>query len=110
MNKINNELINPLTEFSSEQLNIYEENIKKLNKINDNYKEYKDLLHFSKNNYYKISYKAKNSDLHLKNNPKFKGESNKDDSSDLLLIDKMMAKNAELFYKYELSRYYQNMI
>ena len=80
MNKINNELINPLTEFSSEQLNIYEENIKKLNEINDNY--------------YKISYKAKNSDLNLKNNPKFKGESNKDDSSDLLLIDKMMAKNA----------------
>ena len=109
MNKINNELINPLTEFSSEQLNIYEENIKKLNEINDNYKEYKDLLDFSKNNYYKISYKAKNSDLHLKNNPKFKGESNKDDSSDLLLIDKMMAKNAELFYKYELSRYNKNI-
>ena len=95
MNKINNELINPLTEFSSEQLNIYEENIKKLNEINDNY--------------YKISYKAKNSDLNLKNNPKFKGESNKDDSSDLLLIDKMMAKNAELFYKYELLRYNKNI-
>ena len=39
MNKINNKLINPLTEFSSEQLNIYEEKIKKLNEINDNYKE-----------------------------------------------------------------------
>ena len=59
MNKINNELINPLTEFSSEQLNIYKENIKKLNEINDNYKEYKNLLNFSKNNYYKIIIKKK---------------------------------------------------
>ena len=105
MNKINNELINPLTEFCSEQLNIYEENIKKIKDINENYKEYKDLLDYTKNNYYKLSNKAKKSDLHLKNNPKFKGESSKDDSADLLLKDKMMAKNAELLYKYELSRY-----
>ena len=102
MNKINNELINPLTEFCSEQLNIYEENIKKIKDINENYKEYKDLLDYTKNNYYKLSNKAKKSDLHLKNNPKFKGESSKDDSADLLLKDKMMAKNAELLYKYEL--------
>ena len=109
MNKINNELINPLTEFVSEQSNIYEENIKKLKEINDNYNAYKDLLDYSKNNYYKISYKAKKSDLHLKNNPKFRGGNNKDDSSDLLLIDKMMAKNAELIYKYELARYNKNI-
>ena len=109
MDKINNELINPLKEFSSEQLKIYEENIKKIRNINENYQEYKDLLDYSKNNYYKLSYKAKNSDLHLKNNPKFKGEHNKDDSADLLLIDKMMAKNEELFYKYELWAYNKNI-
>ena len=109
MNKINNELINPLKEFSSEQLKIYEENIKKIGNINENYREYKDLLDYSKNNYYKLSYKAKNSDIHLKNNPKFKGEHNKDDSADLLLIDKMKAKNEELFYKYELWRYNKNI-
>ena len=109
MNKINNELINPLKEFSSEQLKIYEENINKIKDINENYKEYKDLLDYTKNNYYKISYHAKNSDLHLKSNPKFKGEHNKDDSADLLLIDKMMAKNSELFYKYELLRYNKNI-
>ena len=85
MNKINNELINPLKEFSSEQLNIYKENIYKIKNINENYKESKDLLDYTKYNYYKISYKAKNLDLHLKNNPKFKGEHNKDDSVDLLL-------------------------
>ncbi len=109
MNKINNELINPLKEFSSEQLKIYEENINKIKDINENYKEYKDLLDYTKNNYYKISYHAKNSDLHLKSNPKFKGEHNKDDSADLLLIDKMVAKNSELFYKYELLRYNKNI-
>ena len=109
MNKINNELINPLKEFSSEQLKIYEENINKIKDINENYKEYKDLLDYTKNNYYKISYHAKNSDLYLKSNPKFKGEHNKDDSADLLLIDKMMAKNSELFYKYELLRYNKNI-
>ena len=109
MNKINNELINPLKEFSSEQLNIYEENVNKIKDINEAYKEYKDLLDYTKFNYYKLSFKAKNSDLHLKNNPKFKGQQNKDDSSDLLLIEKMKAKNAELFYKYELSRYNKNI-
>ena len=109
MNKINNELINPLKEFSSEQLNIYEENVNKIKDINEAYKEYKDLLDYTKFNYYKLSFKAKNADLHLKNNPKFKGQQNKDDSSDLLLIEKMKAKNAELFYKYELSRYNKNI-
>ena len=109
MNKINYELINPLVEFSSEQSNIYDENLKKLKEISTNYKEYKELLDYSKNNYYKLSYLAKKKDLHLKNNPIFKGENNKDDSLDLLLRDKMMAKNAELFYKYELNRYNQNI-
>ena len=109
MNKINYELINPLIEFSSEQSNIYDENLKKLKEISTNYKEYKELLDYSKNNYYKLSYLAKKKDLHLKNNPIFKGENNKDDSLDLLLRDKMMAKNAELFYKYELNRYNQNI-
>ena len=33
MNKINYELINPLVEFSSEQSNIYDENLKKLKEI-----------------------------------------------------------------------------
>lgn len=109
MNKINYELINPLVEFSTEQSNIYDENLKKLKEISTNYKEYKELLDYSKNNYYKLSYSAKNKDLHLKNNPIFKGENNKDDSLDLLLRDKMMAKNAEKFYKYELNRYNQNI-
>ena len=109
MNKINNELINPLTVFVSEQSKIYEENIKKVEEINENYSDYKDLLDYSKNNYYQISYKAKNSDLHLKNKSKFRGGNNKDDSSDLILIDKMMAKNAELIYKYELARYNKNI-
>ena len=109
MNKINNELINPLLEFSFEQNKIYEENINKIKEINENYKEYKDLLDYTKNNYYKASYKVKNSDSQSKNSHKFKGEHINDDSLDLLLIDKMMAKNSELFYKYELSRYNKNI-
>ena len=72
-----------LVEFSSEQSNIYDENLKKLKEISTNYKEYKELLDYSKNNYYKLSYSAKSKDLHLKNNPIFKGENNKDDSLDL---------------------------
>ena len=47
MNKINYELINPLVEFSSEQSNIYDENLKKLKEISTNYKEYKELLDYS---------------------------------------------------------------
>ena len=37
MTKINNELINPLTEFSNMQKNIYKENLSKLNDINIKY-------------------------------------------------------------------------
>ena len=44
MTKINNELINPLSEFSIMQLNIYKENLSKLKDIDDKYNEYKDLL------------------------------------------------------------------
>ena len=109
MNKINNELIDPLLEFSSEQSKIYEENINKIEEINKNYKEYKDYLEYAKNNYYKASYEAKNSDSQSKNSHKFKGEHIEDNSLDLLLIDKMMAKNSELFYKYALSRYNKNI-
>ena len=43
MTKINNELINPLTEFSNEQTNIYNENLLKLKNIYIKYTEHKDL-------------------------------------------------------------------
>ena len=109
MTKISNELINPLIEFSSEQSIIYDENIEKIKELSEKYNEYKDLLDYSRNNYYKSSYKAKTSDTNMENKPKFKGESNKDYTPDLILIDKMTAKNSELFYKYELSRYNKNI-
>ena len=111
MDKINNELINPLNEFSSEQLKIYDENIKKIKDINSKYKDYNNLLEYSKNNYYKISYKVKNSELDLIKNPILKADNNKNkkDTLDILLKEKMMAKNAELNYKYDIIKYNQNI-
>ena len=109
MTKINNELINPLTEFSNEQTNIYNENLLKLKNIYIKYTEHKDLLNFAKSNYYKISNEIKIKEAESKLNIKKKGEKIKDDSADLLLKDKMKAKNAEIVYKYELIRYNKNI-
>ena len=109
MTKINNELINPLTEFSNEQINIYEENISKLKELNIKYKQYKDLLDYAKYNYYKISNEAKEKDTEIKSKLKHKCEKDKNDTNDLLLKDKMIAKNNELIYKYELYRYNKNI-
>ena len=107
MTKINNELINPLTEFSNMQKNIYKENLSKLNDINIKYNEHKDLLNYAKNNYYKLSFEVKEKESKIKYNPKSKceKEKNNSDNIDLLLKDKMFAKSAELSYKYELIRY-----
>ena len=110
MTKINNELINPLSEFSIMQLNIYKENLSKLKDIDDKYNEYKDLLDFAKNNYYKISNQIKEKELKIKNNPKIKCEKDKKEiNNDLIVKEKMIAKNAELIYKYEIMRYNKNI-
>ena len=109
MTKINNELINPLTEFSNEQTIIYKENVSKLKDINIKYNEYKDLLSFAKNNYYKISSEVKSKDLEIKYNPKYKCDKDKKDNIDLLIKDKMLAKLAEIEYKYELFRFNKNI-
>ena len=105
MTKINNELLNPIDEFSSEQSKIYKENLKKLNEIYNNYKESKNLLDFAKNNYYEISFNTKIKEHEIKNNPVFKGEDSQNDTKDTLLKYVMMSKNAEYFYKCELDRY-----
>ena len=109
MTKINNELINPLTEFSNEQTNIYKENLSKLKDLSIKYNEYQNLLNYAKNNYYKISNEVKEKEIRIGPNPKSKIEKNKNDSADLLLKEKMIAKNAELEYKYELIRYNKNI-
>ena len=109
MTKINNELINPLTEFSKEQTIIYEENLSKLKNIYIKHTLQKDLLDYTKNNYYKISNELKKKEAESKKNIKKKGEKNKDNLADLLIKEKMIAKNAEIMYKYELIRYNKNI-
>ena len=110
MTKINNELINPLSEFSIMQLNIYKENLSKLKEINDKYNEYQDLLNYAKNNYYKISTELKEKESNIKYNQKTKCEKDKNEfNNDLLVKEKMKSKNAELIYKYELIRYNKNI-
>ena len=109
MTKINNELINPLTVFSNEQTIIYQENLSKLKAIYVKYTLQKDLLDFAKNNYYKISNEIKIKETESKKNPKKKGEKIKNNFADLLIKDKMIAKNAEIAYKYELMRYNKNI-
>ena len=109
MTKINNELINPLTEFSNEQNIIYEENLSKLKDISIKYNKYKDLLNYAKNSYYNISKEVKEKEMEIGNNPKSRGKKDKNNTKDLLLKDKMRAKSEEFLYKYELMRYNKNI-
>ena len=108
MTKISNELINPLTEFNNELTNIYKQNLSKLKEISIKYNEFKDLLNYAKNNYYRVSFEVKEKESKMKYNPKSQ-KKEKNDEMDLLLKDKMVAKSAELVYKYELMRYNKNI-
>ena len=105
MSKIEKGIIKPLDEFRSEQLKIYKNDLNKIKEINKTYKVQSILLEKAKENYYKSSYYLKNN----KNNNKktkynFKNE-DMDNSLALFIKNKMIVKNYEIIYRYELERY-----
>ena len=102
--KIQNELINTLDVFTNEQINIYQENNEELNNLYLSHNNIKKILLNSKYNYYKSFYNAKKEEIdELK-----KKEENiniNEEEMDMLVKDKMEAKNNEIIYKYELEKY-----
>jgi len=103
MTKIQNEIIKPLDDFRSEQLKIYKNNLNKIKEMNKIYNKQEILLEKAKNNYYKASLYVKN-DKNKDIQYNFKNE-DLDNSLALSIKNKMIAKNYECLYRYELARY-----
>ena len=102
--KIQKELINSVESFQTNQINIYKENNDELNELLSYYNENKKILNNSKLNYYKSYFNAKEEEINQIK--KRKGSFNIiEDELDILIKDKMEAKNNEIIYKYELERF-----
>ena len=97
--KIQKELINSVESFQTNQINIYKENNDELNELLSYYNENKKILNNSKLNYYKSYFNAKEEEINQIK--KRKGSFNIiEDELDILIKDKMEAKNNEIIYKY----------
>ena len=102
--KIQKELINSVESFITNQINIYKENNDELNELLNYYNENKKILNNSKLNYYKSFINAKEEEINQIK--KIKGSFNIiEDEVDILIKDKMEAKNNEIIYKYEIERF-----
>ena len=105
MHKIGTDIIQPLDEFRSEQIEIYRDDLNKIKDISKKYKIHSFLLEKAKYNYYKASLYVKNN---KNNNQKISFNFQNEDMDNLLdlsIRNKMIAKNYENIYRYELERY-----
>ena len=102
--KIQKEFINSVESFISDQINIYKDNNDELNELLNCYNENKKILNNSKLNYYKSFINAREEEINQVK--KRKGSFNIiEDEVDILIKDKMEAKNNEIIYKYEIEKF-----
>ena len=102
--KNQNELINSVESFNINQENIYKENNEELNELLLYYNNNKKILNNSKFNYYKSFINAREEEINQIK--KKKGSFNIiEDELDIIIKDKMEAKNNEIIYKYEIERF-----
>ena len=103
--KIQNDLIKPIDLFVDEQSKVYQNTNKNIKQIIKQYKDHRTLLEYAKNNYYKSSFEIKKTNTNsIITQYSFKNEEF-DDSLALSIKNKMIAKNYESIYKYEINRY-----
>ena len=102
--KIQKEFINSVESFISDQINFYKENNDELNELLNCYNENKKILNNSKLNYYRSFINAREEEINQVK--KRKGSFNIiEDEVDILIKDKMEAKNNEIIYKYEIEKF-----
>ena len=102
--KIHSELINSIDLFITNQINVYQENSNDLNNLLLYYNNNNKILANSQFNYYKSCFNY----IELeKIQAKKKKESFNinEDEYDIILKDKMEARNNEIIYKYEIEKY-----
>ena len=102
--KIQNELINSIELFITNQVTIYKDNNDELNGLLTDYNNNKKILNNSRLNYYKSFLNAKEEEINQIK--KRKGSFNIiEDESEIIIKDKMEARNNEIIYKYEIEKY-----
>ena len=107
--KLRTDIIEPLEEFKQNQMKINKQYIDIMNEINNNQKNYFNILEIAKINYYKEEYYTKE-DLESSDFKEYKYKDEKyNDSQDILLKNKMRVKIYESIYNYELVRYNKNI-
>jgi hypothetical protein len=105
--KIQNELINSVESFKTNQVSIYKENNDELNEIILYYNNNQKILNNSIFNYYKSYYNAQEEEKNQikKRKGNFNSINVSEDESDLIIKDKMEAKNNEVIYKFDIEKY-----
>ena len=104
-NKIQNYLIKQIELFIDEQSKIYQNITKNIKQLIKKYNENKMMIDFAKNNYYKSSFEnKKNNNNSFINQFTFKNK-DFDNSLAFSIKNKMISKNYEHIYKYEINRF-----
>ena len=105
MSSMENDLLKPLDDFIDNQLNFYNKNLNNMRRIYNEYITNKLIIDNCKNNYYSSSYKSNQDDVKEINDSIFRGENELDSKRDNLIKNKMIARNDENIYKYEVVKY-----
>ena len=110
MLSMENDLLKPLDDFIDNQLNFYNKNLNKMKYIYNDYLHNKSILDNSKNNYYHSSYENNQSEVKEIKNSIFRGENDVNTKRDNFIRNKMIARNDEFIYKYEVAKYNKNIV
>jgi hypothetical protein len=100
-----NDLAKPLDDFIENQLNFYNENLKKMRNITDDISSNKINLENSENNYYFSSYLSSQFEDKDTRKAIFRGDKDKNTKVENSIRNKMLARNDEYIFKYEISKY-----
>ena len=109
INRMTLELIDPLGQFTKSMINIYNENLTKLEKLILKVKRSRRNFEQVQQDYYKISHKYRQSENNNTKNDTIGATQKTDDAIALKLRLKAKANNYEQVYIYELSKYNTEM-
>ena len=105
MSSMENDLVKPLDDFIENQLNFYNKNLNNMKKVYNQYVTKKLILDNCKNNYYSSSYKSNQDEAKELDDSIFRGENDLNSKRDNLIKNKMIARNDENIYKYEVTNF-----
>ena len=103
--EMENDLLQPLDDFIVKQLKLYNQNLKKMGNLSTVHKKNKLIIDNAKNNYYFSSYKSNQLDDKEQKDSIFRGENDSGLIMDKIIRKKMIARNDENIFKYEISKY-----